>query len=390
MIRLLLWAPNGAGLHYNGPGMSAFRLLSKLTPADPIQVTLAHGAPNQASYSVFSAQELIAPVNGSVFSQAAFILRGRHWLSRRPQGFDVFYGLQAFDFTVLPAEAAEASGIPAIVKVVQHKSDLADRSGWRALLGRAKDRRKRIARLSGIVAISDAIREELLAYGIPERKIARIPNGVDTDHFRPVTDEAARSECRRRLGWPEGPIVLFAGAITARKRPHLLVEALGKLKAAGRDAHLVLAGPVKDDQYGAQMRTLARDLSVADRVIWTGFVDDMAELYRAADIFALLSSNEGMPNAILEAMASGLPSVVTPIPGTTDLVRHGEEAITVEPSPSSVTEALAEYLRSPALRKQHGEAARARALSHFSARTILERHMKLYQRVMMGQDAAEP
>ena len=137
------------------------------------------------------------------------------------------------------------------------------------------------------------------------------------------------------------------------------------------------------------MRTLAQDLGVGRQVIWAGFVDDMAEIYRAADIFALLSSNEGMPNAILEAMASGLPSVVTPIPGTTDLVRHGEEAITVEPTSSSVTDALTEYLRSPALRRQHGEAARARALSHFSARAVLERHMKLYQRVMMGQDAAE-
>jgi glycosyltransferase involved in cell wall biosynthesis len=115
----------------------------------------------------------------------------------------------------------------------------------------------------------------------------------------------------------------------------------------------------------------------------------MAELYRAADIFALLSSNEGMPNAILEAMASGLPSVVTPIHGTTVLVRLGQEAITVEPTPSAVTAALAEYLRSPAAREQHGSAARARALSHFSARSVLERHMNLYRRVMNGQDAAE-
>ena len=114
--RLLLWAPNGAGLHYSGPGMSAFRLLSKLQPADGLDVTLAHGFAAQDSCSTFSAQEFIAPINGSVLSQAVFIWRGRRWLSRQRGRFDVFYGLQAFDFTVLPAQTAEEIDIPAIAK----------------------------------------------------------------------------------------------------------------------------------------------------------------------------------------------------------------------------------------------------------------------------------
>ena len=170
--RLLLWAPNGAGLHYSGPGMSAFRLLSKLQPTDGLEVTLAHGFAAQEISRTFAAQEFVAPINGSALSQIDFIWRGRRWLSRQRGRFDVFYGLQAFDYTVLPAETAESIGIPAIVKVVQHHADLADKSGWRSLLGRAKARREKVARLSGIVAISDAIRQELISYRVPERKIA--------------------------------------------------------------------------------------------------------------------------------------------------------------------------------------------------------------------------
>jgi len=387
--RLLLWAPNGAGNHYSGPGMSAFRLLSKLQPTDGLDVTLAHGFAGQDSCSTFSTQELVAPMNGSTLSQLDFIWRGRRWLSRQRGRFDVFYGLQAFDFTVLPAETAEKIGIPAIVKVVQHRSDLADKSGWRSLLGRAKARREKVARLSGIVAISDAIREELMSYQVPDRKIACIPNGVDTDQFRPPANAAERDDARAQLGLPAEITILFAGAILPRKQPHLLVQALGQLKSAGIPAHLILAGPVKDRRYGDAIKSTAQELGVEHQVSWTGFVREMGPLYRAADVFALPSSNEGMPNALLEAMASGLPSVITPIPGSVDLVRDGEEGLFTDGTLLSVTAALSQYARSSGLLAAHGAAARARAVSHFSARSILRRHIELYRRVSAGGDAAE-
>lgn len=387
--RLLLWAPNGAGLHYSGPGMSAYRLLSKRLPADRLDVTLAHGSPDQQSYPIFSSQSLIAPVRSAPLSQIEFIWQGRRWLSEQLHRFDIFYGLQAFDFTVSPAIYAVRNGLPAIVKVVQNQADLADRSGWRSLLGRAKSRRRQMALLSGIVSISDAITAELLGYGIPERKIARIPNGVDTDQFRPAADEDSRKAVRRQLGWADELTLLFVGAVVPRKRPHLLIEAIGALKSRGMRLHLVLAGPIKDATYGAAMQNLARDLNVADQVSWQGFVDDTASAYQGADIFSLPSANEGMPNALLEAIASGLPAVVTPIPGSTDLVRDGIEAIYVTPDAASLTDALASYIRSASLRQEHGHAARARALALFSARHVLERHLGLYRRVMAGKDAAE-
>jgi glycosyltransferase involved in cell wall biosynthesis len=388
-LSLLLWSPNGAGTHYNGPGMSAYRLLAKLETSDAVAVTLAHGSGNQERYELFADQQLISPVSGSIASQAQFIWRGSRWLKRHAGRFDIFYGLQAFDFTVTPAQVAERLGIPAIVKVVQHRSDLADRIGWRAVLGRAAARRRKVERLSGIVAISDAIFEELTGYGIPERKIARIPNGVDTDRFHPPSNVEAQRQARTALGWADEPTIIFAGAIIPRKRPHVLVEALAQLRSSGIPAQLVLAGPVKDKAYAAQMRRLAEDAGVGDKVIWTDFLSDLAPVYRAADLFALLSANEGMPNALLEAMASGLPSVVTPIPGCSDLVRDGEEGTLVEPTARAVAGALRTYLRDSNLRHAHGAAARSRSTELFGARRVLERHLRMYARVLEGKDAAE-
>jgi glycosyltransferase involved in cell wall biosynthesis len=388
-MRLLLWAPNGAGQHYNGPGMSAHRLLSKLTPEDRLDVALAHGFREQTPDGIFSAHHLVSPVNGSVASQAMFIWRSRPWLERQKDAFDVFYGLQAFDFTVTPALYAQRMGKPAIVKVVQHNSDLAGKAGWRRLLARANVRRKILAKLSGVVAISDAIFEELIGYGVPERKIARIPNGVDTDRFRPCDDPSIASARRAELGCKDEPTVLFVGAVTPRKRPHLLVEALGMLKGRGCCAHLILAGPVKDPAYAEKMRRMADELGIGERITWTGFVADPASLYWASDIFSLPSSNEGMPNALMEAMASGLPSVVTPVPGSSDLVRDGTEGLFVEPMAAQMADALEQYVRSPQLRRSHGSAARDRAVEHFGARRILDRHIQLYKRVLNGKDAAE-
>jgi glycosyltransferase involved in cell wall biosynthesis len=366
--------------------MSAFRLLSKLQPADGLDVTLAHGFAAQEISRTFSAQEFVAPINGSALSQIDFIWRGRRWLSRQRGRFDVFYGLQAFDYTVLPAETAESIGIPAIVKVVQHHADLADKSGWRSLLGRAKARREKVARLSGIVAISDAIRQELISYRVPERKIACIPNGVDTDRFRPPATPMEHDRARAELGLPDETVILFVGAILPRKRPHLLVQALGELRSAGIDAHLILAGPIKDGRYADAIKSSAQELGIDHQVTWTGFVRDTELLYKAADIFALPSSNEGMPNALLEAMASGLPSVITPIPGSIDLVRDDEEGIVTDGTLPSVASALSRYIHSPQLLAAHGAAARARALSRFSARSVLERHIAL---LSAGGDAAE-
>ena len=242
-IRLLLWAPNGVGLHYNGPGMNAYRLLSNLTPADPLTVSLAHGYPSQSTSDVFAKQHFVAPVNGSIASQAAFIWHGCRWLSRQRGQFDVFYGLQAFDFTVLPAETAREARHSGNRQGRAAQSRSCRQSRMALPVSTSEGRREKVTHLSGIVAISDAIRQELISYGIPDRKIAHIPNGVDTDQFRPPATFAERETLRRQLGWPDETIVLFVGAMTRRKRPHLLIEALGELKARGVRAHLVLAGP---------------------------------------------------------------------------------------------------------------------------------------------------
>lgn len=386
-LKILLWSPKGAGLHYGGPGMTAYRLYQSAAPGR-FRITLVHGSPHQDRYPVFYDQIFLRRVHRGAWAQVRYLSAARAWLAAHAGSFDVFHGLQAYDLTVRPAAYAEKSGVPAVVKIASHRMDLADKQGLRRRLGLARRRRDMICRLSAVIAISKDIVQECLDYGVPESKVVFIPNGVDTDAFRPVDSAKQRSAVRRQLGWRELPTVLFAGGINRRKRPLLIVEALGQLKRQGLECQLVLAGPEDDADYAARMRRRVTELGIQHLVVWFGFTRDVAPLYHASDLFCLPSLREGMPNAVLEAMSSGLPVVLTPISGSRDLLEDNAAGLSTRADPPAIAEAIAHYLRSPSQLHQHGRAARQRVLEKYSARAVLDAHEQLFHRVASGKPAA--
>lgn len=383
-LRILLWSTRGAGLHYGGPGMTAYRLYRKADPRK-VQVTLAHGYVSQPDYPAFVEQVYIAEASPSISSQYRFIKKGRRWLRDNASRFDVFHGLGGYDITVEPALTAQHLGLPAFVKLATYRTDLADKPGWKSLFGRPRRRRRLIGQLSGVIAISADIRDELVSYGLTSDKISLIPNGVDTEQFRPPSNAQEKTTLRRELGWPDMPILLFSGAINQRKRPHLLVEAMVKLVQHGRPLAVVLAGPDDDAEYLRRIEGIAQSAGLSHHLIKTGFLPDTAPLYRAADLFALPSRNEGMPNALLEAMASGLPSLVTDISGSRDLVTHDLNGKMIEPHAESIAHAIQAYLADVGLRATHGREARQRTECHFSTSTILDAHEQLFRQAIRNQ-----
>ncbi len=377
-LKILLWSPKGAGLHYGGPGMTAYRLYDSASPGR-FRVTLVHGSPRQDRYPVFYDQVFLRHVHRGSWAQVRFLSAARAWLAAHAREFDVFHGLQAYDLTVRPATHAEKVGVPAVVKIASHRMDLADKQGLRRRLGLARRRRDMICRLSAVIAISKDIMQECLDYGVPESKVVFIPNGVDTRAFHPVDSAEERSAIRQRLGWRDLPTVLFAGGINQRKRPLLIVEALGELKRRGLECQLVLAGPEDDAAYAERMRQRARELGVQQLVVWFGFTREVAPLYHASDVFCLPSLREGMPNAVLEAMASEMPVLLTEISGSRDLLEDGTSGLKIEADHASIAEAIGYYLRSFKRIEQHGRAARRKVLQQYSADAVLGAHERLFR-----------
>ena len=161
-----------------------------------------------------------------------------------------------------------------------------------------------------VIAVAEALRDELVLFGAPAGKIRVLRNGVDLALFRPLDRDAIRA----RLGL-SGDVVASVGHLVRRKGHHLVIEALADLPGAT----LLIAG---GGEERAALERLARRLGVAERVRFLGPLahEDLAELYNAADVLALASSREGWPNVLLEAMACGTMAVASPVWGSREVI----------------------------------------------------------------------
>jgi glycosyltransferase involved in cell wall biosynthesis len=378
-MRILLWSPRGAGLHYHGPGTAAYWLYRGAEELG-VNVHLAHGFRGQEpAGGPFSACHRIWPSTAKAVDQMGFLAAAHLWLRRNARNYDVFHGLGGYEITVRPARWAQSLGLPAVVKITNSHINLSDKAGWRSVLRLPARRRQALRELDGVIAISSDIAKELASYGVPDSAIATIPNGVDTRTFVPCLDPAERRHIRREIGWPENErIVLFVGAVVPRKGLHDLVDALPGLPA---DTRLVLAGPRPDRSYLRRLKSSARASGAQDRLELMDFIPTPAALYRAADVFVLPSSNEGLSNSLLEAMASGLAVVCTAVSGTRDLVRDGRNGTITGSDASDLARAIRAYLDDPLRMRSHGVAARQTIEEGYGTAAVLRQHLSLFSRV---------
>jgi glycosyltransferase involved in cell wall biosynthesis len=158
------------------------------------------------------------------------------------------------------------------------------------------------------IAVSDIVRDRLVRWGVPDRKITVIPNGLDTDTL--AFDPAARDHARERFGIPRGAYVIGTlGRLDQNKRVGLTIEAAAPL--LGDDCVLFIVG--RGDQMEPLKEKAAR-LGVGGRVIFAGFQPDTAAMLSALDLYVAMSEQETFGLAILEAMATGLPVLYTTCP----------------------------------------------------------------------------
>lgn len=200
-----------------------------------------------------------------------------------------------------------------------------------------------------------------------------IPNGVDLEAYRP--DDVARREVRAELGIPEDAYVLgTVGRVSVEKDHALLVRAAGPL--LGPRVRLLVAG---DGAELANVRAEAR--SYEPWVVLTGVRHDVPRILASLDAFVLSSRSEGLPLALLEAMACGLPIVSTQVGGVAEVVDHGSAAILVPPrDEEALRRAIARLMGDP--ETAAGLATRARARSRrYDAAGVVDQYMDLYRSV---------
>ena len=204
-------------------------------------------------------------------------------------------------------------------------------------------------------------------------KVCYVPGvGVDMDRFG-----GSRETAREKLGIGEEEFVLLSvGEMTENKNHRLALQALALLPEKPIRYVLVGRGERMED-----LQAQARELGIADRVIFTGYRNDVSELYPAADAFFFPSFREGLSVALMEAMASGLPAIVGKIRGNTDLIDDGVEGLYMPLTPEGAAEAIRKLYDDPALGARLGEAAREK-VRRFSAPEVQRKMREIYRDTM--------
>ena len=255
-------------------------------------------------------------------------------------------------------------------------------------------------RADAVISISRPMSDAYRATALDARRLVEMPQGVDVERYRPASPEERR-ELRRRLGLAEeGPLLVFVGAIFHRKGADIAARAFAKLAAERPTLQLAMVGmddttydPVdlpEERTFCLALKQELREAGLADRVRFSGVVDDVQNWMRAADVFVFPSRREGFGTVMVEAMAVGLPCVLAPIDGIAATVfRHGEDGVIVEgEDPEVWARAIEALLADPERAAAMGGAARAQACARYSFEVVCDRYEALYEALLEGRPVA--
>lgn len=233
-----------------------------------------------------------------------------------------------------------------------------------------------------IVTTGERLRQQMIEEaGVPSAKVVSIPTGIDLSRFRPGDSVAARAS----LGLPaQGALVGIVATLRSWKGHRHLFEAFAGL--TDRTTNLVVVG---DGPQREPLEALAKELGIGERVRFAGNQEDVVPWLQALDLFCLPSyANEGVPQALMQAMACSLPVIATPVGSIPEIVQDGETGLLVPPEdPAALRAAIERVLGDVGLGSRIALRAREAALLRFGEEQMVERMLDLFTTVVRASRA---
>ena len=230
-----------------------------------------------------------------------------------------------------------------------------------------------------LMVLNDGMVEEALADGFARDRLVWMPNPVDPDEFRPAQPGESETWRENHGIPPNAQVVIYTGRLSHEKGLRSLVGGFACAARQVPEALLVLVG---DGASRPELETLARGLGMnCGEIRFVGRVP-AAEIpfwLRAGDIFSLTSPSEGFPCALLEAMAAGLPSVVSAIPANLQLIDEDVHGLTVPfDDEEAIGKAFLKLFSDAGMRRSMGNAARQRVVDNYSTDKVIDRYEALF------------
>lgn len=232
---------------------------------------------------------------------------------------------------------------------------------------------------SAVVAVSEPVRQRLIASGLRARRIHLIRNGIDLRPFQSATPSLRSDAAAFHIG--------ISGRLSREKGVDIFLQAISRLKAShisGRPLRFFIVG---EGPERAALEAQANSLGTSDLVTFTGRRDDMPAVYASLDLLVSSSRIEGLPMGLLEAMASRLPIVATAVGDVPQLIEDRVTGLLVTPeNPSALAAAMAELTDNTRLARTLSEAAFQRVESEFSARRMAADYLAAYESAIAAAD----
>lgn len=381
MLRILLWAPFGAGTHYWGPGTSAYRLY-KANKDKNIKVTLIHATDRQDSFPDVYDDQIALPSleNSNIIGKIKYLIAAKRWIRNNYHKYDVVHAITAYEFTFRPMLEFVKLGKPVYMKITGEHGGFGGNSRISKILGLSENREKHANDITGYISISSMIKNNLIKYNIDENRILEIPNGVNTDRFNSI-DISDKSLVRKSLGVDDKFTFMYIGGLTFNKRVIELVKAVSLLSKRGIDNfQFIMVGPDRENGLVEPIiEKLIEELHLQDRVVRFAQTSTPELYLQVADVFTLVSESEGMSNSLLEAMSTGLPSLVTNISGSQDLIKDGVNGKYTTGEVEDISNKLEWFINNKNDLQLMGSKSRNLILGSYSDEYVLSRHIEVFK-----------
>lgn len=311
------------------------------------------------------------------------------WLWQHIADYDLIHTHYLFSYAPTVATAiARRRNIPYIVRTIGQLHPWAlNQSRLKKQIYTSIIERHNLNRAAAIHCTSAGEAEDVRNFGIQQTSTITLPLGVN----QPANISQAKQKLRQIYNISaQTPIVLFLSRLHYKKRPDLLIQALNKLATQDFDFHLILAGSGESD-YENQLKNLVASNGLAKRTTFTGFVTgtDKELILQGSDIFVLPSFSENFGIAIVEAMAAGLPVIITPGVQIAPEIDQAKAGLVVEGELDALTNAIAQLLTSPNLRYQLSENGKKLVNSRYCWSAIAQNLASVYQAIIEGKNFPE-
>lgn len=225
-----------------------------------------------------------------------------------------------------------------------------------------------------VVAVSARVAQHTTTVdGVPASRVHVVHNGLDLDTSAHGGASAAKP----------GPVITTIGNIRKVKGHDILVEAAPEILAHFPSATFTIAGEVLEPEFFAALERTVAEYRLSEQVSFLGRITDLRRHLDAADVFVLPSRSEGFSNALIEAMAAGLPCVATDVGGNAEAIQDGESGLIVPPENSaSLSRAILRILQDENLAEKMSTAARSSAEANFSSEAMLQKITDLYRSLL--------